>query len=238
MKILKSTLLIAVILITTSELKAQETNFVKQNNDTTLYIPKSIVVPEVKDKQVVTDGLFSNCEWDDALDFLVKDNYTIYLMADSDILYIGLGFPKPMGVCVCEIRITSNEKEIFLLHVSGGLGEGVSGFPATTQFDLHNNKYWESNPTKVDSLKKEEWIADGQPLDKYDDIYEKREGLEFKINRKKFTNNSLKFTIGWIRVEVKGTEINKNIYNYPENASLKNDNNWIELFLPVTKNQN
>jgi hypothetical protein len=237
MKTLKSILVIAVILLTTFEPQAQVTNSDKQKNDKPYDArSKIIVVPEGKGKQVVTDGMFSIGEWDDALSYSVADNYSIYLKADSDILYVGLKSAKPIGELVCEIRITSNGREIFLLHVSGALGEGISGFPATTKFDLNNNKYWEANFLQADPEKKEAWIAAGKPIEKYDDIYEKRDGIEFKIYRQKFTGASLKFTIGWIRVEVEGKKIDKRIYNYPESASLENADKWVEFILPATKN--
>ena len=237
MKILKLILAIVLILLTTLGPQAQVMNSDAQNNET-LYNAQSkiIAVPEGKGKQVIMDGIFSLDEWDDALAYSVADNYDIYLKADSEILYIGLKSAKRIGELVCEIRITSNEKEVFLLHVSGALGEGISGFPATTKFDLNNNKNWEANFLKADSLKEAAWVAAGSPIDKYDDVYHKRDGIEFKIYRKKFTAKSLKFTIGWIRVEVKGKKIDKRTYNYPENASLRNADDWVELILPDTKN--
>jgi len=205
MKAFKLNLVIVLILLTTIKSQAQEAKSTIQNIDT-LYTVQSklIVVPEGKGKQVVTDGMFSSGEWDDALSYPIADNYNIYFKADSEILYVGLKSTKPIGELVCEIRITSNEKEVFLLHVSGALGEGISGFPATTRFDLNNNKNWEANFLKADSLKEEAWIAAGRPLEKYDDVYNKRDGAELRIYRKKFISNSLKFTIGWVRVEVEG----------------------------------
>jgi hypothetical protein len=237
MKMLKLILAIAVILITTLGPQAQVMNSDAQNNET-LYNAQSkiIAVPEGEGEQVVSDGIFSIWEWDDALSYPIADNYDIYFKADSEILYIGLKSAKQIGELVCEIRITSNEKEVFLLHVSGALGEGISGSPATTKFDLNNNKNWEANFLKADSLKEAAWVAAGSPIDKYDYVYNKRDGIEFKIYRKKFTGKSLKFTIGWIRVEVKGKKIDKRIYNYPENASIRNADNWVELILPDTKN--
>jgi hypothetical protein len=237
MKILISIIVKTVILLITLELQAQKTNSDKRNNDT-LYNAKSkiIKVPAGKGKQVVTDGIFSTGEWDDALSYSVADNYNIYLKADSEILYIGLKSAEPIGECISEIRITSNEKDVFLLHVSGCLGEGVSGFPATTKFDLNNNQYWAANFLSADSLKKAAWLAAGQSVETYEDMYKKRDGIEFKIYRKKFTGSSLKFTIGWIQIGVKGNEYNKNIYNYPESATLRNADNWVELILPATEN--
>ena len=72
-------------------------------------------------------------------------------------------------------------------------------------------------------------------LKKNDDMYDKRDGIEFKLYRKKFTGGSLKFTIGWIRVEVVDGEIDKRIYNYPADANFENADNWAELILPSNK---
>ena len=165
-------LVIAVILLTALEPHAQLTNSDKQSNDTSYNAQsKIIVVPEVKGRQVVADGIFSIGEWDDALSYSIADNYDIYLKADSEILYVGLKSAEPIGECISEIRITSDEKEVFLLHISGCLGEGISGFPATTKFDLNNNQYWEANFLSADSLKRAAWFAAGRPVDKYADMY-------------------------------------------------------------------
>jgi hypothetical protein len=116
MKISKLILAIAVILLTTLGPQAQVMNSDGQNNET-LYNARSkiIVVPEGEGKQVATDGIFSIGEWNDALSYSIADNYDIYLKADSEILYIGLKSAVRIGELVCEIRITSNEKEVFLM---------------------------------------------------------------------------------------------------------------------------
>lgn len=193
---------------------------------------KIINIPEGNCNQVNSDGIFSKGEWDDALYYPVADNYNIYLKADSEILCIGLKSAEPIIQFLCEIRITSDENEVFLLHVSGSLAEGVSGFPSTTKFEVNNNKYWESNYCKADSAKKAVWIEAGKPIEKSDEMYERKDGIEFKIYRKKFTDNSLKFTMGWLQVEIKGNQVDKKIFNYPVNATLKNADNWVELILP------
>jgi len=194
--------------------------------------PKTVLVPEGNSDLVSIDGFFSDGEWDDAASFSVKDNYNIYFKADSEILCIGLKSPKQIGELVCEVRFTTDAKDIYLLHVSGALGEGRSGFPATQEFDLNNNILWEANYLKADSLKNEEWIAAGRPLENYDDIYNKRDGIEFKIRRSKIAANALKLIIGWIRVEVTGQDIDKRTYNFPDNVSIQNADNWVELILP------
>ena len=232
-KTLKAIIIIALVLLTPIKTHAQEKNSAEKNsirlNSAQI---KSIDVPEVKSKQIITDGMFDQGEWDGALCYSVAENYDFYIMADSEILYIGLKSAKPVGELVCEVRITSDDKQVFLLHVSGALGEGVSGFPSTTKFDLNNNQYWEANFLKPDPLKQKAWIAAGKPIENYDDVYNKRDGVEFKIYRKKFTGSTLKFTIGWVRVEIEGKKPQINSFNFPENAGLQNPDNWIELNLP------
>ena len=251
MKTVKLISVIALILLTVLELKAKESYSSKQYNDTKYddkpkiitvnhktYNSRSIIkVPFGMIKQVIADGMFTNGEWEDALNYSIAENYEIYFKADTEILCIGLKSVLPIGECVCEIRITSDEKEVFLLHVSGELGEGVSGFPATTSFSVNKTKYWEANFSKSDTLKTKAWFDAGLPIELYDGTYEKKDGIEFIINRKKFTNNSLKFTIGWITIEVKENNYVKNKYNYPENASLKSADNWLDLILPTATNK-
>jgi hypothetical protein len=196
-----------------------------------------IEVPAGQGELVVTDGHFSPGEWDDALRFDVADNYDLYLMADAEALYVGLKSAKPLGELVCESRFTTNDEDVFLLHVSGALGEAVSGFPATTKFELNNNTHWEANFLQADPEKEAAWIAAGRPLETYDDVYDKRDGIEFKIRRRKFTGSTLKFTIGWVRVEVAGGKIDKRIYSFPVDATLQNSGNWSELVLPPAVNR-
>jgi len=202
-------------------------------NNTTLFNTnsKNILVPECKEK-IEINGQFKKGEWDDAHCISAADNYNIYIKADNDALYIGLKSPRPIGEFVNEIRITANDSIVFLLHTSGALGEGVSGFPSTTKFDLNNNKYWEANFSMADSLKNEAWIAEGSPIENYDDVYNKRDGTEYKISKHKFSSNKIKLTIGWVRVEIKDGKPDIRSYNYPENINWQNSEGWLELSLP------
>ena len=205
-------------------------------NDTTSFTTpvKNIIVPECKE-DVEINGQFEKGEWEDAYNISVADNYNIYIKADKDALYIGLKSPKPIGEFVNEIRITENDSIVFLLHSSGALGEGVSGFPSTTEFNLHNNKYWVANFLMPDSLKKEVWIAAGSPIENYDDMYNKRDGTEYRILKQKFGSDKLKVTIGWVRVEIKDGKPDVRSYSYPENISLQNSEGWLELIIPQWK---
>ncbi len=190
-------------------------------------------LPKGNCQQIVVDGKFYDNEWSDAIQFALPDNYNLLLLADDEILAVGVKFPNPMGELVCEIRFTSNEQDVFLLHSSGALGEGVLGFPATTKFELHNNKLWEANYSTKNSEREAAWIAAGSPIKRYDEAYHKHDGIEFKISRKKIASDTLKFTIGWIRVEIKDGKPDFKRYNYPAEAGLSNSGNWAKLILPV-----
>jgi len=211
---------------------AQQNNFLKQTSSIIDTTNKIITIPRNNCQQISVDGNFDNYEWSNAIELSQPENYTIFLKADDDIFAVGLIFPKPMGELVCEIRITTDDKEVFLLHSSGGMGEGVSGFPSTTKFDLNNNKLWVSNFSTKNLEKEAEWVAAGKPLERYDEVYNKRDGIEFKISRKKIAGNTLKFTISWVRVEIKDGKPDFKQYKYPVSASLLNSDNWIKLILP------
>ncbi|MBN2089101.1 PD40 domain-containing protein [candidate division KSB1 bacterium] len=225
--------MISLLLIITMNLHGQQTSLPNQS-DPNFKAGTNINVPNGDCQLIITDGKFNDGEWKDAIELLLSDDYHIYLKADDQVLAVGLKFPKPMGELVCEIRITADDKEVFLLHSSGGMGEGVSGFPATTKFDLKSNKLWESNFSTKNPEKEAEWIAAGEPIERYDEVYHKRDGIEFKISRKKIASDTLKFIIGWIRVEIKDRKPDYKRYNYPAEAGLSNSGNWAKLILPVT----
>jgi hypothetical protein len=192
---------------------------------------KSIVVPRGKGDQLVIDGKFTNGEWDDALSFPVSENWRVCLKVDSQALYIGLKAAEPVAIGVSEIRFTENGKDFYLLHVSARLGEGVSTVPGNTRFEMGDIKNWESNLSIEDRSKEDAWVAAGRPHDKYWEVIGKADGKEFKIGRKMFTGNRLKLTLGWMELAAKG----KKSYDYPEDVSFENVDNWVELILPAVE---
>ena len=192
-------------------------------------LPEEIQIPIQTIKKVLTDGIFSTGEWVEAKAFMLKDGYSLLFMADRDYLYSALKFPEPMGECVLELRISPDGKKVSLLHVSGELGEGVADFSKNPGFvtGVYNN--WESNPTMIDSVGMQAWNDVGQPLERYDEIYIPREGIEFRISRDKLLGNVPRIQVSWIRVEVIEGEIKKNVYNYPLKAGFKNAEHWSRL---------
>ena len=192
---------------------------------------KSIIVPEGKSHQIVIDGIFSTGEWDDALKFPISKQFDIYLMVDSGILFIGLKSAKPLGMAVSEIYITSNDNEFYNLHSSLALAEGVIPFGQSPKFTVNYYQDWEANFCQYNKVKYEKWVAEGKPFDdleKYNEIFEKTDGREYRINLNKFTGTRLKMIAGMTYTQ---GAAKKNV-RYPENAGLENSESWLELILP------
>lgn len=194
-------------------------------------LTNKVIIPE--GKPIIVDGMFSKGEWDDALKLLISEDYNLYLKVVSGSLCVGLKSPKPIGMLLTEIYITSNEKEFYNLHSSAALGEGVIPFPSdlkSLKFSVNNNKKWEANCDTFDKVEEEKCNAAGKPNDpeKYDKVFYKKDGKEFKIDLNKFSGTRLKFAMG-LR-SAKGEA------HFPDNFNFKNWDSWIELVLPPKKN--
>jgi len=197
---------------------------------------RSIIVPKGESDKIVIDGLFSAGEWDNALKFPISEKFDIYLMVDSGILFIGMKSADPLGMAVSEIYITSNDNEFYNLHSSAALGEGVISFGQSPKFKVNYYSDWEANFCKHNKVNYEKWVAEGKPLDdleKYNEIFKKTDGREYRINLNKFTGTRLKMIAGLTYTQ---GAAKKNM-RYPENASLKNSNDWVELILPSSNKQ-
>lgn len=194
---------------------------------------KSLIVPLGKGQSVAIDGKFSQGEWEDALSCPLAGDYTLYLKADSQALYIGLKSTRSARSGGCEVRMTENGKDVRLLHVSCALGEGLSGFPASRKFEMGNITNWTSNLVVENLTKLRAWEAAGQPVERYGDVIEEVEVRELRIRRKMFSGTRVKLTINWIEFAADGTRD----YNFPEKASLQNADNWVELILPSTASE-
>jgi len=190
---------------------------------------RTVAVPIGDGQSVVIDGTFSKGEWDDAICNPIAPDRTLCLKADSKSLYVGVRAPEPVVIGVCEIRHTENGKDFHLMHVSARLGIGVSPDPGSGKFDMGDVGPWDANLSVENESKVDAWIAAGRPFDMYaEEVGEKVEGKEFRIDRAMIAGERTRFTIGWIEIATDG----KKSYNYPEDVSYENADNWVELILP------
>lgn len=112
---------------------------------------KAVGVPTVQTAGVVTDGMFSPGEWDGASIQRLSANIEMYLLADSENLYVGFKLLKDVEAdLVSEVYLATSDTEFLNLHSSGALGEGVNAFSPdlhVASFSLGRNTGWESNVT-------------------------------------------------------------------------------------------
>jgi hypothetical protein len=112
---------------------------------------KAVGVPVVKAAGIVTDGVFSPGEWDGAFRQPLSQNIDMYVLADSENLYVGFRLMKDVEAdLVSEVYLATSDKEFLNLHSSGALGEGVNAFSPdlrVASFSIGRNSGWESNVT-------------------------------------------------------------------------------------------
>jgi len=213
MKTIKSLLIITVILKVTLTTIAQNTDAVSYTAKS-----KSIIVPEVKEKKIVIDGIFSPMEWKGAVVFPLSEKIEIYMLIYADDLYIGLKSMKPVDEAVAELYFKIDDEEFFNLHASGQPGEGINAFSEDfkgTKFIVGNNIDWEANPKTKNK--------------------EKCDGKEYRINLKKLNTKIAKMAGGMITVNIIDNKPEKAAANIPEKYSFKNSDLWVELILPNDK---
>ncbi len=179
---------------------------------------ESIIVPEVKEKRIVIDGIFSPMEWKGAVVFPLSEKIEIYMLIYADDLYIGLKSLKPVDEAVAELYFQINDKEFFNLHASGQPGEGINAYSEDfegTKFIVGNHIDWEANPKTKNK--------------------EKCDGKEFRINLKKFNTKTVKMAGGMMTVNIIDNKPEKAAANIPEKYSFRNSDHWVELILDNTK---
>jgi hypothetical protein len=150
---------------------------------------KAVAVPVVKPAGVVIDGMFSPGEWDGASRQRLSENIEMYLLADSENLYVGFKLLKDVEAdLVSEVYLATSDKEFLNLHSSGALGEGVNAFSPDLRvaaFSIGQNNGWESNAT-------------GRGV--------RSQGKEYKISRALLPNDSVRMAGGMIVVNKTMTE--------------------------------
>jgi len=190
----------------------------------------TIRILEGNGKPVLTDGIFSPGEWDDALKIEVRPNVQLYLKQSAGFVFIGVKY-TPFPLAVIDLFISPDGKAIRHLHVSAQLGErllndtpGVEDDPEFTWGDTTgwyaNEIRW--NEGKVRALTKEgksQGDAQVAALYKYD-------GFELQIRESKFASES------WlVRLETPMPPDWSKPVVYPEGTDAASTRGWLKLII-------
>lgn len=192
--------------------------------------PQTVRVPEGNGKPILTDGIFSPGEWDDALKVPIRPNVELLLKKSAGFIFIGIRY-IPFTLSVVDLFISPDGKAIRHLHVSAQLGERLlndtPGADDDPEFVWGDTSGWYANEIRWNEKKVQALIKEGKnggeaqeaSLYKYD-------GFEFQIQRSKFGSDE------WlVRLETPMAPDWANPVVFPVGADTASAKNWLKLVL-------
>ena len=133
-----------------------------------------IAVPEGNGAPVITDGLFSPGEWDDALRISVGNSVSLFVKRWRDVVFIGVRGESASGIGPSELVLSTPGGPVLKLHVSAQLFENV--LPPTG----------DEPPARMGFTSG--WYANEQRRDEAQRAYPS-DGIEFAIRRSKLAGD-------------------------------------------------
>lgn len=79
---------------------------------------KPVVVPRGDGSPVITDGIFTAGEWDDATKIVVNDDVTLYLREQRGVVFVGVRGEQANGIGPSELSLAGSDGVIRGLLVS------------------------------------------------------------------------------------------------------------------------
>lgn len=185
--------------------------------------PGRIDVPAGTGVPVITDGTFTQGEWDDALRIPVSDEVTLLVKEHGGVVFVGVHGSAPNIVGPSELSIAPPGGPIVKLHVSFGLYEVV--LPPTgaePKARLGFTSGWYANEIRKDDEAAERLRNEGKPP--FGAIYPS-EGIEFAIRRSKVPGGLWRLRL-WASAIVRGAP---GALTYPSDAADRVTDDWLEL---------
>jgi hypothetical protein len=149
--------------------------------------PAEIRVPEGSGVPVITDGLFSPGEWDDATRVALAATVQLYVKQYRGVVFVGIRGSGAAGIGPSELLLAAPGGPIHKLHVSAQLGEIV--LPATGDAPAYRYGYtseWYANEQRRDIGAAERLEKEGRnPIEIMTATSYPSDGIEFAIRRSK-----------------------------------------------------
>jgi len=153
-------------------------------------VTSPVRVPEGNGAPVITDGLFSPGEWDDALRIALSETVELRLKRYRGVVYIGVRGLNTAGIGIgpSELFLAAPGGQIHKLHVSAQLHEVVlppTGAEPPSRFGLTPD--WYANELRRDMMESQRLEKEGKsPFDIIRATSYPSDGIEFAIRRSKF----------------------------------------------------
>ena len=151
-------------------------------------VPAPTIVPEGNGAPVITDGLFSPGEWDDALRIALGEAVELRLKQYRDVVFIGVGGLSGAMIGASDLFLAVPGGPVHQLHVSAQLGEIVlppTGDAPAFRFGLTSD--WYANEQRRDQVEFARLQKEGKsPIEIITATAYPSDGIEFAIRRSKF----------------------------------------------------
>lgn len=187
----------------------------------------SITVPEGTGAPVVTDGMFSPGEWDDALQIPLNEVIALHLKQYRGVVYVGARGKSPTGLGPTDLFLAVPGELIHQLHVSAQLGEIVlpqTGEAPAFRFGLTPD--WYANEQRRDMGEAERLEKEGKsPYEIIRATTYPSDGIEFAIRRSKLPGQRWLMRLGtsFFSGDKPGWLV------YPTGAAERTTDGWLEL---------
>ena len=189
--------------------------------------PAPVAVPRSDGAPVITDGLFSPGEWDDALRVVVADAVTLQLKEHRGVVFVGVRGRVQAGIGPSELFLAAPGGPIHRLHVSAQLAEAVlraAGPEPPPRFGLTTD--WYANELRRDMELAERLEKEGKaPIDVILATTYPTDGIEFAIRRSKLQGN-----VWLLRLSASAfVDGRPGMIVFPPAAAERDTGGWLEL---------
>ncbi len=188
-----------------------------------------VTVPEGDGAPVITDGIFSPGEWDDALRIPLSETVELHIKQYRRVVFIGIRAQKIDGIGLgpSELSLAVPGGQIQKLHVSAQLYEVVlppTGPEPPSRFGLTTD--WYANELRRDTAEFERMQKEGKsPFDIMRATSYPSDGIEFAIRRSKLPGQRWLMRL-WASAFVGGKP---GMLTYPTAAAERTTEGWLEL---------
>ncbi len=193
-------------------------------------MPTPVSVPAGRCVPVVTDGLFTAGEWDDAARVAVADGVTLLVKAQGGVVFIGVRSQVQAGIGPSELFLAAPSGPVQRLHVSAQLAETVlpaAGEAPPYRFGLTTG--WYANELRRDEALAASLMKEGRPpIEKLMATAYPSDGIELAVRREKIAG-----AVWLLRLAVSAVSAGRpGMVVYPPDTAERATAGWLELRLP------
>jgi hypothetical protein len=194
--------------------------------------PKPVQVPEGNGVPVITDGIFSPGEWEDALRIPLNESVELYLKHYRGVVFIGICGVRGRGdsaIGPSDLFLAEGGGPVHQLHRSAQLGEIVlpaAGEAPSFRFGLTPD--WYANEERRDQVIFDRMRKEGKsPLEVLKAANFPSDGIEFAIRRSKFPG-----PVWRLRATISGIiDGRPGMITWPAGTADRDTAGWLELQL-------